>query len=115
MKIIVAGGRDFNDKKRAFKKLDKLRKGREEVTIIHGDAEGADKIGGLYAKERKLDMVIFPANWEGRGNSAGHIRNSAMGDYGTHLLAFWDGKSHGTKSMIDIATRKGLKVKIVKY
>ena len=115
MKVIVAGGRDFTKKKKLFKVLDKFLDGRREVTIINGAAEGADDLGGEYALERKLDMVIFPANWKGRGNGAGYIRNAAMAEYGTHLVAFWDGKSPGTKGMIEVAKRKGLEVKVVKY
>lgn len=32
-----------------------------------------------------------------------------------HIIAFWDGKSRGTKSMIEIARRKGLQVAVVRY
>lgn len=38
-----------------------------------------------------------------------------MGDYGEALLAFWDGRSPGTRMMIDIARKKGLRVVVVKY
>ena len=31
------------------------------------------------------------------------------------LIAFWDGKSRGTKNMIDTATKQGLKVAVVRY
>ena len=31
------------------------------------------------------------------------------------LIAFWDGKSRGTKNMIDTATKRGLKVAVVRY
>jgi hypothetical protein len=43
---------------------------------------------------------MFPADWNKFGKSAGHVRNQAMADYADILLAFWDGKSTGTKSMI---------------
>ena len=33
-----------------------------------------------------------------------------MGDFADALIAIWDGKSRGTKNMIDYATKKGLKV-----
>ena len=33
-----------------------------------------------------------------------------MAEYGDVLIAYWDGKSRGTKGMIDLATKKGLKV-----
>ena len=31
------------------------------------------------------------------------------------LIVFWDGKSRGTKNMIDTATKRGLKVAVVRY
>ena len=57
----------------------------------------------------------FPADWDTHGRSAGYKRNIQMGHYGTHLLAFWDGKSKGTGSMIDIALRYGLWVKVIYF
>jgi len=38
-----------------------------------------------------------------------------MADVADALIAFWDGQSRGTKSMIEIARRKGLQVAVVKY
>ena len=46
---------------------------------------------------------------------AGPIRNEEMAEVSDALIAFWDGKSRGTKSMIEIARRKGLQVAVVKY
>ena len=38
-----------------------------------------------------------------------------MADTAEGLLAFWDGQSRGTKSMIEFAKQKGLVVKVVMY
>jgi hypothetical protein len=38
-----------------------------------------------------------------------------MAEYGDRLLAFWDGRSKGTKNMIDIATKKGILVGVIRY
>jgi hypothetical protein len=38
-----------------------------------------------------------------------------MGEIADALIAFWDGKSRGTKHMIDFMTNKNLPVKIVEY
>ena len=60
-------------------------------------------------------MELFPADWKKYGKSAGYVRNSEMAEVAESLIAFWDGKSRGTKNMIDIAKNKGLKVRIVNY
>jgi hypothetical protein len=38
-----------------------------------------------------------------------------MAEYADGLIAFWDGKSKGTKHMIDIANKMGLKVRVIRY
>lgn len=60
-------------------------------------------------------MKRFPAKWKEYGKAAGFVRNSEMADYSDMLIAFWDGKSKGTKNMIDNAKKKKVKVKVVKY
>ena len=117
MKLIVAGGRKFNDYKTLSDKLDYLlsKRTKEEVVFICGMALGADSLGLRYAKDNGYSWEEYPASWDLHGRSAGHIRNSQMADVGTHLVAFWDGISKGTKNMIDIANKKGLVVGIVYY
>ena len=85
------------------------------IEIISGMADGADTLGIKYAKEHKLTMVLYPANWKKYPRMAGILRNMNMLVTATHLVAFWDGKSHGTKHMIKNAKEKGIPVWIYKY
>lgn len=80
--------------------------------VIHGGARGADKLAGEVAKELGIEVVVFPANWELYGKRAGYVRNQLMLDAGkpSLVLAFPIGESRGTRMMIDIATRAGVKV-----
>jgi len=132
-RVIVAGGRTFNNEAMAFESLDRLLGGLSEdkLEIVEGGASGADRLGRQWAISRGYPYKTFEADWSDlskpdavirtrRGGQkynakAGHDRNAAMGDYATHLIAFWDGKSKGTKNMIDYAKSKGLKVKVVRY
>lgn len=113
-RIIVAGGREFDDFELLRKTLDEYLDG-EIVEIISGGAKGADYLGERYAKEKKLELKIFPANWKLFGKQAGPIRNRQMAEYGTEVIVFWNGVSRGSKSMIGIAEEKGLSCKIIKY
>lgn len=63
----------------------------------------------------ETDNIVMNANWEKHGKSAGYKRNQEMANVSTHLIAFWDGKSRGTKHMIDIAKRDGLKSHFVGF
>lgn len=116
IKLIIAGGRTFNDyellEKEASAYVSELQK-LDEIQIVSGGAKGVDTLGERFAQERILDLKIFEADWSKFGRSAGPKRNAEMADYATHLLSFWDGESKGTKSMINLAKKKGLEVKII--
>lgn len=116
MKVIIAGGRDFTDYGLLCERCDHfLQRHWGDIEIVSGMAEGADTLGMMYANERAIPLERFPANWEAFGKNAGPIRNKKMAEYADSLIAFWDGKSKGTKNMIDVASQLGLTVKIVKY
>jgi len=113
MKIIIAGGRTFNDYELLCQNCDKAFSLQTEIEIVSGTANGADKLGEKYAKEKGYPIKQFPADWDKFGKSAGYKRNEEMAKYADALIAFWDNKSKGTKHMIELAKKYGLKVKVV--
>jgi len=115
MKIIIAGGRDFNDYELLKEKCDKIVSGLTSVEIVSGMARGADALGVRYAKERDFVYHPFPADWNTQGKRAGMLRNIDMAKFSDGLIAFWDGKSKGTKHMIETAEEMGLKIRTVIY
>jgi hypothetical protein len=112
MKVIIAGSRGFNDYKFLCEICDDLFKNCQKVEIVSGTANGADKLGEKYAKERGYKLHRFPANWDKFGKSAGYIRNEEMANFSKALIVFWDRKSKGTKHMIDLANDNGLLVSV---
>jgi hypothetical protein len=115
MKIIIAGGRNFRDYNKLRESCDNILVNQKEVEIVSGTAVGADTLGERYAQEKDYEVKKFPAQWDLYGNSAGYKRNQQMAEYADGLIAFWDGKSKGTKHMIDIANKMGLKVRVIRY
>lgn len=117
MKLIIAGGRYFNDYALMKRKCTFLLKNTnsETIEVVSGGATGADSLGERFAKENNYSIKRFPADWNMHGKAAGPIRNKQMAEYGTHLIAFWDGKSRGTKGMIELAKKHNLKIRIVKF
>lgn len=115
MKVIVAGGRNFNDYELLCSKLENILKNQTDITIISGKARGADALGERYAQEQGYKLEAHPADWDQYGKRAGYIRNEEMAKVADALVAFWDGNSRGTLHMINIAKRYGLKIRIVKY
>lgn len=117
-KVIIAGTRMFADYTLLCSSCDRLlsQKGlTHDIIIVSGTARGADKLGERYAKERGYNVELFPADWENKGRAAGYIRNADMADNADALIAFWDGTSHGTAHMIDIARKKNLPVRVIRY
>ena len=117
MKVIIAGGRDFDNLELMTKKMDffLLESKNLDLEIVSGTAKGADSLGEAYANLRKYKVKQFPADWNKFGKGAGFKRNTEMAEYADALIAFWDGKSRGTMHMINIAKKKGLQVKVVEY
>lgn len=124
MRIIVAGGRDFDDYellkhtlKKYLEELDIVD--LSQIVIISGAARGADTLGEHFAYDYEISVHRFPAKWDELGRRAGWVRNAEMTKYAAEkhgvLFAFWDGKSRGTKNMIDLANRYGLEVHVVDY
>ena len=98
MKYIIAGGRDFDNIYIMAQALDPFE---EDITeVVSGTARGADSIGEQWARGRDIPIKRFEPDWEQYGKSAGFIRNSEMGTYADAAICFWNGKSIGTKHMI---------------
>jgi predicted Rossmann fold nucleotide-binding protein DprA/Smf involved in DNA uptake len=115
MKVIIAGGRDFSDYSLLKESCDQILSNLDNIEIVSGRAKGADSLGEEYALENGHNCKIFPADWDKYGKAAGYKRNSEMAEYAELLIAFWDGTSRGTEHMINIAEKKGLKIKIINY
>jgi len=117
MKIIIAGGRDFDDFDLLTSKCDHYfsKLNLSDLEIVSGAARGADSLGESYANLRGLKLKRCPADWDKYGKAAGFKRNSEMAKYADGLIVFWDGKSKGTQHMISAATRENIQVKIIKY
>jgi len=82
--------------------------------VLSGTARGVDKLGEKWANENNIPLERYPAEWDKHGKSAGYKRNELMAQNAEAALILWDGESKGAKHMIDIARKKGLKLKVFK-
>ena len=108
MKTIIAGSRGIKNISLVRAAVDLSRFGISEV--FSGGAHGVDQLGEAVAYSRHLRVRKFPADWGKHGRSAGPIRNLEMAAAADALIAVWDGKSRGTRNMIETAVKVGLKV-----
>ncbi|PHS51899.1 MAG: hypothetical protein COB01_08845 [Lutibacter sp.] len=113
MKLIIAGSRNFTDYKKLCEICDNILQDQTDVEIVSGAYyKGADLLGEKYAVEKGFLLTKFPADWKRFGRAAGPKRNEQMANYADALIAFWDGKSKGTKHMIELAKQYGVKKKL---
>lgn len=111
MKIAVIGSRSFNDYVFLKDTLLKIISGiSSDVTIVSGGAKGADILSEKFARENNLQTEIYLPDWKKFGRGAGIVRNKDIVNASDIVVAFWDGKSKGTLSSINIAKKQNKKI-----
>lgn len=70
---------------------------------------GADSLAGQWARERGVQEVACPANWDKYGRRAGALRNRAMADLGPDKVIAFPG-GIGTNMMVEMAEEYGIPV-----
>lgn len=131
LKIIIAGGRDFNNQAVCDIVCDKLL-GRmlDDIEVLCGEARGADACGQSWAYMRGVFTHYYPANWKDFTEKPCHIKENALGFYNVHagrnrntrmgdaadaLILFWDGKSPGSKHMLSYAKKLKMPYVVFNY
>ncbi len=128
MKVIIAGSRSITDY--AIVEQAVKESGFEITEVICGCADGVDVSGWHWARQNNIKVEFCPAwyhqwKWARRhaltsetvhnhfgehGKIAGYARNRLMAHYAEALVAVQLNDSKGTQNMIDMATKRGLKV-----
>lgn len=112
MKVIVCGGRDYDDKDYLFACLEEFHQSTPITTLVHGAAKGADTLAGDWAATHpEIEIKAYPANWQLYGKAAGRVRNLTMliEEKPDCVIAFPGG--FGTKHMVSIAKYAEITVK----
>jgi hypothetical protein len=108
MKVIIAGGRNYQITKSDIEILDRLNAIYKFSEVVSGDCSGADRAGALWAIAKKIPVKHFPADWDNFGRRAGPMRNREMADYADAAILFSGGA--GTASMRCEALRLGVEI-----
>jgi hypothetical protein len=113
--LAIIGGRNFHDYILLSREVKLFTSGLSISQIISGGAKGADSLGECYAIEYGIPIKILYPDWNKYGRSAGILRNSDIIRESTHVIAFWDGLSKGTKDSINKAQTQNKILKIVYF
>ncbi|MBE6601533.1 MAG: hypothetical protein E7637_03375 [Ruminococcaceae bacterium] len=81
--------------------------------IVSGGAMGVDSCAAACAKEHGLHLTVFLPQYARYGRAAPLLRNKEIVDFADKIIAFWDGKSKGTLSVITYAQKHGKVCEIV--
>lgn len=108
MKVIIAGGRNYQFTADDQRKLDQLHSEWKITEVVSGGARGADRCGEFWANRHGIPIKVFRANWNQYGNAAGPIRNGEMAEYADAVVLFPGGR--GTADMLNQAEGAGLTI-----
>jgi len=106
MKVAVIGSRGL--------KVNDLKKylPSETTEIVSGGAKGVDMTARNYSLTNNIELTEFLPEYEKYGRSAPLKRNIDIISYAELVLAFWDGKSRGTKFVIDKCKEMHVPIKL---
>ena len=106
MKLIVAGGRDFDKQDIVNFVLNGLHKTYGVSEVVCGFCRGADICGKNWAHSKDIPVKIFPPDYKAYGHTAPLLRNIEMAKYAEGCIVFPGGK--GTAHMATQAERHRL-------
>lgn len=109
MKVAIIGSRTL--------KIDNLAEYLPTNTaeIVSGGAKGIDLCAKQYALEENLKYTEFLPQYDLYRRNAPLKRNIKIIEYADFVIAFWDGKSRGTKFVIDTCEKLGKKYTIIQF
>lgn len=88
---------------------------KETTEIISGGARGVDTAAREYALRRSLKLTEFLPEYDRYGRCAPLKRNLQIIEHADLVLAFWDGKSRGTRGVIESCKKRGIPVTVHRF
>lgn len=112
MKVLVTGGRKYNDYAEVCRTLGQLHNNYGVTLLIHGGADGADKMCDIWAKNLGIHTCRVDALWHHYDLAAGFKRNSVMLLLNPDYVVAFPGGS-GTAMMVQLAEKANLPIERV--
>lgn len=109
-RVLVCGGREYNDGTRVNFILDQLHHATPIDVIIQGEATGADTLAKEWAEYHGIPVDPFKAHWRIYGKRAGAMRNTQMLIEGKPDLVVAFPGNDGTADMVKQADKAGVPI-----
>jgi hypothetical protein len=122
-RLAVVGSRDWPDQRAIWRYLEHYR-GRRITIVTGSDARASlqrrrapaggivDHTAAVIALAWGFNLVEYPAEWGRYGKRAGMMRNGLIAEDAHAVVAFWDGRSSGTRSTLRIAFNTYLPIRV---
>jgi hypothetical protein len=118
MRVLVFGGRDYNDRRTLYRVLDDVHARCKISCIIEGEMSGADRLAREWAESRGVAVDPYPADWDNidrpgavvKRNSRGKLYDAAAGPFRNERM-LREGRPNaaigfpGGKGTLDMARR----------
>tara|TARA_Y100000310_G_scaffold51341_1_gene47330 strand:+ start:1325 stop:1705 length:381 start_codon:yes stop_codon:yes gene_type:complete len=114
MKIAVVGSRFYPHEHLVRGFVRQIAAKDPTAIIVSGGARGVDRWAADEARLCGLEVEEHLADWDGPdGRRAGFVRNSTIVARSEIIVAFWDGKSRGTRDTCRKAERQGKRLFVI--
>lgn len=106
---MVCGSRNWRDWNAVRLRLQELP---FDAEVMQGGAGGADSIAWRECQRQNIRVETHRPDYNTPSPQRYHDRNDRMLNAADLVIAFWDGESRGTKSVIDKARDRGIPVEV---
>ena len=112
MRMLVCGGRHFDNASWLRVTLDEMHKNEPVSCLIEGGALGADRLAREWAIRAGAEVMTFDADWMAHGKKAGPMRNRRMLQEGMPDLVVAFPGGAGTANLLNQARWRGIQTAI---
>jgi predicted Rossmann fold nucleotide-binding protein DprA/Smf involved in DNA uptake len=110
VKVAIVGSRHFADTVRVADYVNSLP---PRASVITGSASGVDAAVTKAARARGIAVQVISASFDEMADaSKSAARNQRLVDACDVLVAFWDGRSQGTRNTVERALDSGKEVHV---
>ena len=99
LRMVIAGSRYLENYEVLAERMNRIHAKNPITEVVSGCARGADSLGEMWAEDNHIPIARFPADWEGLGKRAGHVRNAQMADHADAAVIFAYKGSRGSENM----------------
>jgi hypothetical protein len=115
MKVLVCGGRNYQNKNKVYSILDSIHRETPISLIIHGGAKGADSFAREWAIDNDIIFQTYHADWNRYGKVAGRFRNTEMLEKSQPNLVVAFPGGNGTAHMISITKKQNTPLMVIEH